>query len=92
MGSPIAMLIENRDHSTGNGPDGKPWTHTMNKDPVDGEVTPIHRLRPGHADTPGINKYLQDDARNILERSSARESTAGQRGAGTPAKPARQRS
>ncbi|MEX2598937.1 MAG: chorismate synthase [Dehalococcoidia bacterium] len=76
MGSPIAMLIENRDHTTGNGPDGKPWTHTMNKEPVEGEVTPIHRLRPGHADTPGISKYLQDDARNILERSSARESTA----------------
>ncbi len=75
-GAPIAMLIENRDHSTGNGPDGKPWTHTMSKEPVDGEVTPIHRLRPGHADTPGISKYLQDDARNILERSSARESTA----------------
>ena len=75
-GAPIAMLIENRDHTTGNGPDGKPWTHTMSKEPVDGEVTPIHRLRPGHADTPGISKYLQDDARNILERSSARESTA----------------
>lgn len=75
-GAPIAMLIENRDHSTGNGPDGKPWTHTMAKTPVDGEVTPIHRLRPGHADTPGISKYLQDDARNILERSSARESTS----------------
>ncbi|MBM3939864.1 MAG: chorismate synthase [SAR202 cluster bacterium] len=76
MGSPIAMLIENRDHTTGKGPDGKPWTHTMSKNPVEGEVTPIHRLRPGHADTPGISKYLQDDARNILERSSARESAA----------------
>ncbi len=76
MGSPIAMLIENRDHNTGNGPDGKPWTHTMSKEPVEDEVTPIHRLRPGHADTPGINKYGTDDARDILERSSARESTA----------------
>ena len=76
MGSPIALLIENRDFSTGNGPDGKPWTHTMAKEPVEGEVTPIHRLRPGHADTPGISKYQQDDARNILERSSARESAA----------------
>ena len=76
MGSPIALLIENRDFSTGNGPDGKPWTHTMSKNPVEDEVTPIHRLRPGHADTPGISKYAQDDARNILERSSARESTA----------------
>ena len=75
-GAPIAMLIENRDHTTGNGPDGKPWTHTMSKEPVDGEVTPIHRLRPGHADTPGISKYQSEDARDILERSSARESTA----------------
>jgi chorismate synthase len=75
-GAPIAMLIENRDHTTGNGPDGKPWTHTMNKEQVEGEVTPIHRLRPGHADTPGISKYATDDARDILERSSARESTA----------------
>lgn len=76
LGGPIAMLIENRDFQTGNGPDGKPWTHTMAKDPVSGEVTPIHRLRPGHADTPGISKYKQSDARNILERSSARESAA----------------
>jgi chorismate synthase len=76
MGSPIAMLITNRDFATGNGPDGKPWTHTMSQLPVEGEVTPIHRLRPGHADTPGIAKYLQDDARNILERSSARESAS----------------
>ena len=76
MGSPIAMLIANRDFSTGKGPDGKPWTHTMSQLPVEGDVTPIHQLRPGHADTPGITKYLQDDARNILERSSARESAA----------------
>lgn len=75
-GAPIAMLIENRDHTTGNGPDGKPWIHTMNKDAVEDEVTPIHRLRPGHADTPGINKYASEDARDILERSSARESTS----------------
>ena len=76
IGSPIALLIENRDFSTGAGPDGKPWTHTMSKEPVDDEVTPIHRLRPGHADTPGISKYAAEDARDILERSSARESTA----------------
>ena len=75
-GAPIAMLIENRDHTTGNGPDGKPWTHTMAKEAVADDVTPIHRLRPGHADTPGINKYATEDARDILERSSARESAA----------------
>ncbi len=76
LGSPIAMLIENRDHATGKGPDGKPWTHTMSKEAVDGEVTPIRRLRPGHADTPGAAKYATQDARDILERSSARESAA----------------
>ena len=75
-GAPIAMLIENRDHTTGNGPDGKPWTHTMSSHPVEDEVTPIHRLRPGHADTPGVSKYQTEDARDILERSSARESAA----------------
>lgn len=76
LGSPLAMVIENRDHATGNGPDGKPWTHTMSKEPVDGDVTPIHRLRPGHADTAGAAKYATTDARDILERSSARESAA----------------
>lgn len=76
MGSPVALLIENRDHTTGNGPDGEPWTRTMSKESVEGEITPIHRLRPGHADTAGSNKYQTSDARDILERSSARESTA----------------
>jgi chorismate synthase len=76
MGGPIALIMENRDFATGPGPDGKPWTHTMSVTPVEGDVTPIHQLRPGHADTPGISKYHQTDARNILERSSARESTA----------------
>mgnify|MGYP001396421299 FL=1 len=75
-GAPISLLIENKDHFSGNGPDGKPWTVTMSKNKVQEEVTPIHKLRPGHADTPGISKYVQDDARNILERSSARESTS----------------
>ncbi|MQF87413.1 MAG: chorismate synthase [SAR202 cluster bacterium] len=75
-GAPISLLIENKDHFSGNGPDGKPWTITMSKNEVQEEIPPIHRLRPGHADTPGISKYVQDDARNILERSSARESTA----------------
>ena len=76
LGGPIALLMDNRDWATGTGPDGRPWTHTMSITPVEGEVTPIHRLRPGHADTPGISKYHQTDARDILERSSARESTA----------------
>ncbi len=76
MGSPIAMWIENRDWSTGKGPDGVPWTDEMSIEPTDVEFEPITALRPGHADTPGAAKYHQADARNILERSSARESAA----------------
>ncbi len=76
MGSPIAMWIENRDWSTGKGPDGVPWTDEMSIEPSDVEFEPITALRPGHADTPGAAKYGQTDARNILERSSARESAA----------------
>ena len=76
MGSPISMLILNRDWATGKGPDGVPWVDEMNIAPTDVPFEPITSLRPGHADTPGIAKYMQTDARNILERSSARESAA----------------
>ena len=76
MGGPISMWIENRDWSTGSGPDGVPWVQEMSVSPTEVPFEPITRLRPGHADTPGVAKYLQSDARNILERSSARESTA----------------
>ncbi len=76
LGSPIALLIENRDFSTGKGPDGTPWTQAMSVTLTENPGAPITHLRPGHADTPGAAKYQQDDARNILERSSARESAA----------------
>ena len=76
MGGPISMWIENRDWSTGKGPDGVPWTESMSIEPNDTPYEKITSLRPGHADTPGIVKYQLDDARNVLERSSARESTA----------------
>ena len=76
MGSPISMWIENRDWATGNGPDGVPWTEEMSIAPTETAFEPITSLRPGHADTPGAAKYRQTDARNILERSSARESAA----------------
>lgn len=76
MGGPIAMFVENRDFSTGKGPDGVPWVDEMSIEPTDVAFEAITKLRPGHADTPGITKYLQEDARNILERSSARESAA----------------
>ncbi len=76
FGSPISMWIENKDWATGNGPDGVPWIEEMNINPTETHFERITHIRPGHADTPGISKYRQNDARNILERSSARESTA----------------
>ena len=68
MGSPISLLIDNKDWVN--------WTDTMAIEPSSVPYDKILNIRPGHADTPGIAKYMQDDARNILERSSARESTA----------------
>ena len=76
LGGPISMFVENRDFSTGKGPDGVPWLDEMAIEESDVPFEAITKLRPGHADTPGITKYAQDDARNILERSSARESAA----------------
>jgi chorismate synthase len=66
IGSPLTILIENRDFVN--------WRAGMSVDPVDkGSVPPVTRPRPGHADLAGALKYNQHDIRNILERSSARE-------------------
>jgi chorismate synthase len=69
LGSPIAMLISNRD-----------WENWSEKMAVEGErpsnVPPFTKPRPGHADLVGGIKYNQRDLRNILERASARETTA----------------
>lgn len=65
IGSPIALLITNRDWPN--------WTEKMAVTPVDNPVQPLQMPRPGHADFAGMIKYQQDDLRNILERSSARE-------------------
>src|SRR3954452_6108723 len=73
IGSPIAMLIRNRDW--------KNWQEIMDPAPIAG-VDPdprkraVTRVRPGHADLTGLLKYDRDDARDILERASARETTA----------------
>jgi chorismate synthase len=67
LGSPIAMMIENRDWVN--------WTEQMSVDLTD-EVQKVTRLRPGHADLAGIVKYDFDDVRNVLERASARETAA----------------
>ncbi len=76
LGSPISLWIENRDHATGNGPDRRPWTETMSREPVDADVQRVTRLRPGHADLAASLKYGYRDARDSLERASARESAA----------------
>lgn len=69
IGSPIAMIIENRDW--------KNWTEAL---PVEGGDEDKKRLvtrpRPGHADLAGAIKYNFSDARYVLERASARETTA----------------
>ncbi len=72
LGAPIAMLIANRDW--------KNWQEIMDPAPqVDDPQLrrrAVTRPRPGHADLTGVLKYDRDDARDILERASARETTA----------------
>ncbi|MCA9844175.1 MAG: chorismate synthase, partial [Dehalococcoidia bacterium] len=68
LGSPIAMWVENKDFAN--------WGDRMAVHPVDIEIEKVTRLRPGHADLPGAQKYDFDDVRNVLERASARETTA----------------
>ena len=69
LGSPISMVIWNRD-----------WENWQEKMAYEGEqpesVVPFVRPRPGHADLVGGIKYNQKDLRNILERASARETAA----------------
>lgn len=73
LGSPVAMLIRNRDW--------KNWQEIMDaaprpEDAHEGRKRQVTRVRPGHADLTGLLKYDREDARDILERASARETTA----------------
>ncbi|MHB1864053.1 MAG: chorismate synthase [Gemmatimonadaceae bacterium] len=74
IGAPIALLVRNRDW--------KNWAEIMDPAPREGEdpaalrKRAVTRPRPGHADLTGLLKYDRDDARDILERASARETTA----------------
>ncbi|WP_407268697.1 chorismate synthase [Radiobacillus sp. PE A8.2] len=80
LGSPIAMVIHNDDF--------KHWIDVMGEDPVpvDQKIRrTVTRPRPGHADLNGAMKYGHRDIRNVLERSSARE-TAARVAAGAVAK------
>lgn len=72
LGSPIALVVENDDW--------KHWTKIMGAEPLSDEeaenvARTITRPRPGHADLNGGLKYGHRDLRNVLERSSARETT-----------------
>jgi len=72
LGSPIALVVENRDW--------KHWTKIMGIEPISPDEEKevkrqISRPRPGHADLNGAIKYGHRDMRNVLERSSARETT-----------------
>jgi chorismate synthase len=83
LGSPILLELANRDWEN--------WTRVMQVGPLDDEdaaalealaaegnkrAQPITRVRPGHADLAGALKYGFNDVRNVLERSSARETAA----------------
>ena len=74
LGGPVAMLIPNRDWAS--------WQEIMDPAPREGEShgtlrhRAVTRVRPGHADLTGMLKYDRSDARDILERASARETTA----------------
>ncbi|MCB5955668.1 chorismate synthase [Enterococcus sp. CWB-B31] len=70
LGSPVTMIVENKDW--------KNWQSVMSVEPVSEKEKNIRRVnkpRPGHADLVGGIKYEHDDLRNVLERSSARETT-----------------
>src|SRR3972149_9406205 len=65
IGSPISMIIRNRDWEN--------WKNEMSLIMRSEKVNMVTRPRPGHADLAGGIKYQDMDLRNILERSSARE-------------------
>ena len=71
IGSPVAILIRNKDWEN--------WGRILPVEKIDGaedQRKPVTRPRPGHADLAGAIKYNFHDARYILERASARETTA----------------
>jgi chorismate synthase len=67
LGSPVSLVIHNTEWPK--------WQEEMSPAPGATEK-PLHQPRPGHADLVGMQKYGFDDARNVLERASARETAA----------------
>jgi chorismate synthase len=68
LGSPITMQIGNLDWVN--------WEERMSAAPVEADIEPVTRIRPGHADFTGAMKYGHSDIRNVIERSSSRETAA----------------
>ena len=68
IGSPVALVITNRDWDN--------WRGPMQVAAPGFKRKPVGRVRPGHADLAGMLKYDLDDARDVLERASARETAA----------------
>lgn len=71
LGSPLSLVVHNDDF--------KHWQKIMGEDPIEEDAKirrVVTRARPGHADLNGALKYGHRDMRNVLERSSARETTA----------------
>lgn len=68
LGSPVTLEISNRDWEN--------WQAVMAVEAEGLKRKPITRVRPGHADLAGMLKYGADDARDVLERASARETAA----------------
>jgi len=76
-GAPVALVIPNRDAVN--------WERVMSVEPVPDPPPAVTRLRPGHADLAGALKFAHEDVRDVIERSSARE-TAARVAAGAVAK------
>jgi chorismate synthase len=68
LGSPITMQIENLDWVN--------WQERMSAEPVEATIDTVTRVRPGHADFSGAMKYGHSDVRNVIERSSSRETAS----------------
>lgn len=65
LGSPLTLCIYNRDYEN--------WRAYMSDGACDVSARTVTKVRPGHADLAGVMKFAQSDARNVLERASARE-------------------
>src|SRR4029078_9285310 len=82
LGSPLAIEIGNSEWTK----DPAKWQKEMSISAEDGPTpAPLTQPPPGHADLTGMQKYGFDDARDVLERASARE-TAARAAPGNPAK------